>query len=119
MSDNEGWVNSSYWTSEQECGECSVHCEGGSSWSMLFYGPAMLYMFVGLAVVCEEYFVPSLNALCERIKLPDDIAGATFMAAGASSPELFASLIGVSTGSAVGVGTVVVSPLDHCSACFV
>ena len=33
------------------------------------------------------------------------------MAAGASSPELFASLIGVLTNSAVGVGTVVGSEL--------
>ena len=39
------------------------------------------------------------------------IAGATFMAAGASSPELFASLVGVLTNSAVGVGTVVGSEL--------
>jgi sodium/potassium/calcium exchanger 4 len=35
------------------------------------------------------------NRLCESVGLPDDVAGATFMAAGASSPELFASLIGV------------------------
>ena len=39
------------------------------------------------------------------------IAGATFMAAGASSPELFASLVGVLTNSEVGVGTVVGSEL--------
>lgn len=37
--------------------------------------------------------------------------GATFMAAGASSPELFASMIGVMSNSAVGVGTVVGSEL--------
>ena len=55
----------------------------------------MLMTFVGLAVVCEEFFVPALNILCEKASLPDDVAGATFMAAGASSPELFASLVGV------------------------
>lgn len=108
------WVNSSYWSrpcdEEGTCGQlkvgadegkCTVNCEGGSSGLIFLYLPFMLYMFVGLAVVCEEYFVPSLNVLCERIKLPDDVAGATFMAAGASSPELFASLIGVAKGSAV------------------
>ena len=50
--------------------------------------------------------------LCEKLGIPDDVAGATFMAAGASSPELFASLIGVLTHSAVGAGTVgAISPL--------
>ena len=71
----------------------------------------MFYMFVGLAIVCEEYFVPALNVLCEKLQMSDDVAGATFMAAGASSPEMFASLIGVLDGSAVGAGTVVGSEL--------
>jgi Ca2+/Na+ antiporter len=39
-------------------------------------------MFWGLALVCEEYFVPALNILCEEANIPDDVAGATFMAAG-------------------------------------
>jgi hypothetical protein len=61
--------------------------------------------------VCDDFFVPALNVLCDKLNMPDDIAGATFMAAGASSPELFASLIGVITHSAVGAGTVVGSEL--------
>ena len=67
----------------------------------------MIYMFVGFHIVCDDFFVPALNVLCDKLSMPDDVAGATFMAAGASSPELFASLIGVLTHSAVGVGTVV------------
>lgn len=90
---------------------CDIRCGNDSLPLVLPYGLFMLYMFAGLALVCEEYFVPSLNILCERLKLPDDVAGATFMAAGASSPELFASLIGVLSGSAVGIGTVVGSEL--------
>jgi Ca2+/Na+ antiporter len=39
-------------------------------------------MFWGLAAVCEEYFVPALNILCEELNIPDDVAGATLMAAG-------------------------------------
>lgn len=54
----------------------------------------MMYMFVGFHIVCDDFFVPALNVLCEKLSIPDDVAGATFMAAGASSPELFASLIG-------------------------
>ena len=71
----------------------------------------MTYMFIGFHILCDDFFVPALNVLCEKFGLPDDIAGATFMAAGASSPELFASMIGVLTHSAVGVGTVVGSEL--------
>lgn len=54
----------------------------------------MSYMFVGFHIICDDFFVPALNVLCEKLGIPDDVAGATFMAAGASSPELFASLIG-------------------------
>ena len=101
------FVPSDYWDGEL----CDDHCDGHSNSLLLPLVCFMLYMFVGLAIVCDEYFVPSLNILCERLQMPDDVAGATFMAAGASSPELFASLIGVLSNSAVGVGTVVGSEL--------
>ena len=55
-------------------------------WALYFV--LMLMSFWALAVVVEEFFVPSLNILCEKLQLPDDVAGATFMAAGASSPEV-------------------------------
>ncbi|CAN0313206.1 unnamed protein product, partial [Ectocarpus fasciculatus] len=76
-------------------------------------------MFWGLAVVCEEYFVPALNILCEELNVPDDVAGATFMAAGASSPELFTSFIALFINhSAIGVGTVVGSEIfNHMIIC--
>jgi hypothetical protein len=76
-------------------------------------------MFWGLAVVCEEFFVPSLNILCEELNIPDDVAGATFMAAGASSPEMFTSFIALFVNhSAIGVGTVVGSEIfNHMIIC--
>lgn len=77
-------------------------------------------MFLALAITCDEYFVTSLEKLCEvrvspsnvgfsvdclcealifalflqKLDLSEDVAGATFMAAGSSAPELFASVIG-------------------------
>uniref|UniRef100_A0A8D3EE85 Sodium/calcium exchanger membrane region domain-containing protein n=1 Tax=Scophthalmus maximus TaxID=52904 RepID=A0A8D3EE85_SCOMX len=67
-----------------------------------------VYMFYALALVCDDYFVPSLEKLCERLHLSEDVAGATFMAAGSSAPELFTSVIGVFiTKGDVGVGTIV------------
>uniref|UniRef100_G3Q0C0 Solute carrier family 24 member 6a n=1 Tax=Gasterosteus aculeatus TaxID=69293 RepID=G3Q0C0_GASAC len=65
-------------------------------------------MFHALAIVCEFYFVPSLEKVSENLHLSQDVAGATFMAAGSSAPELFTSLIGVFiTKGDVGVGTIV------------
>ncbi|KAM8782535.1 sodium/potassium/calcium exchanger 4 isoform 2-T2 [Rhynchonycteris naso] len=67
-----------------------------------------LYMFYALAIVCDDFFVPSLEKICEKLYLSEDVAGATFMAAGSSTPELFASVIGVFiTHGDVGVGTIV------------
>uniref|UniRef100_A0A8B9JJH6 Solute carrier family 24 member 4a n=1 Tax=Astyanax mexicanus TaxID=7994 RepID=A0A8B9JJH6_ASTMX len=69
---------------------------------------AATYMFLALAIVCDDYFVTSLEKICEKLHLSEDVAGATFMAAGSSAPELFASIIGVFiTHGDVGVGTIV------------
>ncbi|KAM7405736.1 hypothetical protein PAMP_000163 [Pampus punctatissimus] len=68
----------------------------------------MTYMFVALAIVCDEFFVPALEVITNRLQISDDVAGATFMAAGGSAPELFTSLIGVFVShSNVGIGTIV------------
>ncbi|KAM9765004.1 LOW QUALITY PROTEIN: sodium/potassium/calcium exchanger 1-like [Menidia menidia] len=68
----------------------------------------MSYMFVALAIVCDEFFVPALEVITTKLQISDDVAGATFMAAGGSAPELFTSLIGVFIShSNVGIGTIV------------
>ncbi|XP_076850011.1 sodium/potassium/calcium exchanger 2-like isoform X5 [Brachyhypopomus gauderio] len=68
----------------------------------------MLYMFIALAMVCDEFFVPALTVIIEKLAISDDVAGATFMAAGGSAPELFTSVIGVFIShSNVGIGTIV------------
>lgn len=67
-----------------------------------------LYMFGALAIVCDDYFVSSLEVICDRLNIQEDVAGATFMAAGSSAPEFFTSVIGVFIAkSDVGVGTIV------------
>ncbi|XP_057187729.1 sodium/potassium/calcium exchanger 2-like isoform X2 [Triplophysa rosa] len=68
----------------------------------------MIYMFIALAIVCDEFFVPALTVITEKLQISDDVAGATFMAAGGSAPELFTSVIGVFIShSNVGIGTIV------------
>ncbi|XP_073993982.1 solute carrier family 24 member Nckx30C isoform X2 [Rhodnius prolixus] len=68
----------------------------------------VIYMFVALAIVCDEFFVPSLDVVIEKFGIAEDVAGATFMAAGGSAPELFTSVIGVFVSfDDVGIGTIV------------
>lgn len=68
----------------------------------------VIYMFVALAIVCDEFFVPALDVIIEKLDIQDDVAGATFMAAGGSAPELFTSVIGVFVSfDDVGIGTIV------------
>uniref|UniRef100_A0A672JL73 Solute carrier family 24 member 2 n=1 Tax=Salarias fasciatus TaxID=181472 RepID=A0A672JL73_SALFA len=75
---------------------------------VVFHMFGMLYMFIALAIVCDEFFVPALTVITEKLEISDDVAGATFMAAGGSAPELFTSVIGVFIShSNVGIGTIV------------
>ncbi|KAL3925005.1 MAG: hypothetical protein SGPRY_003758 [Prymnesium sp.] len=68
----------------------------------------LLYMFTGLAIVCDDYFCSALDEICIKLAISDDVAGATFMAAGGSAPEFFTSLLGVFFfESDVGFGTIV------------
>ena len=71
---------------------------------------AVCIVFWCLSVVCEERFV---------LKIPDDVAGATLMAAGACSPEVVSSFIALFvTHSALGVGSVVGSEIfNHLCIC--
>lgn len=41
-----------------------------------------------------SFFLPSYLPSFQRLHLSEDVAGATFMAAGSSAPELFTSVIG-------------------------
>merc|ERR1719440_1064640 len=76
------------------------------SMALLIWG--IFYMFWGLAIVCDDYFVESLEDISEALNLSPDVAGATFMAAGSSAPELFTSLMGVfAVKNDVGIGTIV------------
>lgn len=68
----------------------------------------LVYMFIALALVCDEFFVPSLGVITEKLDISEDVAGATFMAAGGSAPEFFTSVIGVFIAqNNVGIGTIV------------
>lgn len=68
----------------------------------------LAYLCCMLAIVCDEYFVPCLERLSDALKISSDVAGATVMAVGTSSPELYSAIIGsfVTEGD-IGVGAIV------------
>ena len=42
----------------------------------------VVYMFISLVIVCDEFFVPALEVYVDVFKISMDVAGATLMAAG-------------------------------------
>ncbi|XP_022832743.1 sodium/potassium/calcium exchanger 3 isoform X3 [Spodoptera litura] len=67
-----------------------------------------IYLFLALAVVCDKFFVPAVERICHALNMTNDVAGATFMAAATSAPELFVNVIGTFiTEGDIGVGTIV------------
>ncbi|KAB0797587.1 hypothetical protein PPYR_08580 [Photinus pyralis] len=66
------------------------------------------YLFILLAIVCDDFFVPAIKKVCDGLHLSEDAAGATFMAIAGSSPELFINSVGTFvTQGDIGVGTIV------------
>ncbi len=75
---------------------------------------ALLISFYLLARICDEYFVPSLDKIAEKLKMSSDVAGATLMAVGSSAPELFVSIIALikpGDHASLGMGTIIGSAL--------
>jgi len=73
----------------------------------VIYVIGLFYVFFALSHVVK-YFLQSLHVICEKLHLSEDVAGATFLAAGTSIPELLAALIDTFiTKSGVGAGTVI------------
>eukprot|EP00903_Cladosiphon_okamuranus_P010152 g9613.t1 len=80
--------------------------------TMVLYIAGVVYCFLGLAIVCDEYFQTSLEIISEVLGLTPDVAGATFLAAGSSAPELFTSLADAfGNANSTGTGTIVGSAM--------
>jgi K+-dependent Na+/Ca+ exchanger-like protein len=82
---------------------------------MIFiYLLTLLVSFYLLAVVCDEFFIESLDIMAKKLKMSSDVAGATLMAIGSSAPELFTSFIAVirpGNHADIGAGTIVGSAI--------
>jgi len=98
-------------TTEQQGIDCAAILSNTADpvWLIAFMILGVLYMFLALAIACDEFFVPALEEMSgpRRMNLSMDVAGATLMAAGGSAPELFTAAFGTFTESAIGFGTIV------------
>jgi len=87
------------------------------------YALGVFYIFIGFAILVDEYFIPAVDSIAEELKLSpvislldlsvwgkyyiQDVAGATLLAMGGSAPELFTSLAGTFLRTTVGIGSIV------------
>jgi len=89
------------------CPSGALCIKEGKRWMLIFYICGICFLFIALAIVCEEFFVPSLERFVDEYNISMDVAGATFMAAGGSMPELFTSFIGTFQESDIGMAAIV------------
>uniref|UniRef100_T1PIS5 Sodium/calcium exchanger protein n=1 Tax=Musca domestica TaxID=7370 RepID=T1PIS5_MUSDO len=67
-----------------------------------------IYFFILLATICNDYFLPTVECICEDLNLSKDVAAATFMATATSMPEFFTNTIStLLTNSDMGLGTII------------
>lgn len=91
-------------------GSCKGYVDNAGT--MVLYVAGVVYCFLGLAIVCDEFFQTSLEIISEVLGLTPDVAGATFLAAGSSAPELFTSLADAfGNADSTGTGTIVGSAM--------
>lgn len=99
-------------SSDSDSDECADVIGGGIDESapalaFIIWVLVMVWVFLGIAIVCDEHFEGSLEVICEQLELSTAVGGATFMAAGSSAPELATSLVAVfTTRDATGLGTI-------------
>mmetsp|Transcript_93231 Transcript_93231/g.266526 ORF Transcript_93231/g.266526 Transcript_93231/m.266526 type:complete len:540 (+) Transcript_93231:370-1989(+) len=93
--------------------KCDTHGIDTSTGGLMLKIGGIIFIFVGIAIVCDEYFQPALEAISEALDLSADVAGATFLAAGSSAPELFTSLSDAFSvcPASMGIGTIVGSAM--------
>ncbi|XP_013145025.1 PREDICTED: sodium/potassium/calcium exchanger 4-like [Papilio polytes] len=80
--------------------------------AFLLYVLFGVYAFTLLTIVCNDYFIPCVEFICEDLKIPQNVAAATFMSVATSCPEFFVNVISTFlTESDMGVGTIVGSAI--------
>lgn len=103
----------STWTGVRLPGDCNINHsfltgEQRKNGAIVLHIFAAFYFFTLLAVVCNDYFLPTIECICEDLKITPDVAAATFMAVSGAIPEFFTNMISTFiTESEMGLGAVI------------
>merc|ERR1719181_539573 len=74
----------------------------------LLWAAVTLYCFWILAQLCDGHLTRTLDIIVEKLGIPEDVAGATFLAMSSSAPELFHAIVSTFViVSSSGVGNVI------------
>uniref|UniRef100_A0A7S2GP88 Sodium/calcium exchanger membrane region domain-containing protein n=1 Tax=Haptolina brevifila TaxID=156173 RepID=A0A7S2GP88_9EUKA len=72
---------------------CLDNIDSTGFFGVLFECMLLIYAFVAVAIIADEHLVCSLETLCVRWSVREDVAGASFMAFGSAAPEIIINAI--------------------------
>lgn len=64
----------------------------------LFWLIILLFCFIGLAIVADDYLAPALDVIADHAGVPVNVAAASFLAFGSAVPEIMTSIVSVAAG---------------------
>ena len=72
---------------------CAGEFDQRSVEPLVVYAVLVAYAFLGIAIVCDDFFMPALEVISDKLQLSEDVAGCTFLAFACSAPELSTSFV--------------------------
>lgn len=88
---------------DHSCYATPFEINGG--WALELYAAVLLCALI--AVLCDRYLMSTLEGYVARYKIPEEVAGVTFLALGGSAPELAIHVLATVQGNEIGMGTVI------------
>eukprot|EP00158_Paraphelidium_tribonemae_P009201 Partr_v1_DN28799_c0_g1_i1_m63380 putative calcium exchanger len=75
--------------------------EDAEPWALILLILNLVFLFVFLGTAASDYFCPNLSTLSDRLQLPPDVTGATFLAMGNCVADLVSSLVAIHSAGSV------------------
>ncbi len=74
--------------------ECPADANDGAAKAVLLVGWCAM-LFVAIGTVGDAFFAPAVERIATRLRLPDDVAGATLLALGGAAPDIFTQIAAI------------------------
>ena len=71
--------------------ECPTDANDGAAKVVLLIGWCAV-LFLAIGTVGDAFFAPAVERIALRLRLPDDVAGATLLALGGAAPDIFTQI---------------------------